>query len=142
MDRFLTITNNEGEIASTNYWETEASQKGLFYLSTNAGVLRLLVPVANESWLPDMTEGVKEVVLTRGRFNNVNDVVEIMFEDGSPSPFALHIAHEQLDRLWLREDERKPHRFTIWAKDRGKIAEFTCWLRRAANLPYMKPRTP
>lgn len=135
----IVIKNNGAEIVSTNYWRTEHCTRGLFYLSTNAGCLRLLVPPSQQGHLSDMQTGVREVLLTRGVLDG-HEAIEILFEDGSAAPFALHVGRQQADRLWTAGDEGRQWRLAIHTQS-GKVSEHPCYLRRAATLPYMRPRT-
>lgn len=132
----IQIENDGPLLKSTNYWQTDNAAAGLFFLSTNAGCVRLLVPPRKRPEIADMTRNVREIVLTRGMFEGVADTVEIMFEDGSETPFCIHIDPKQVDRLWLPADQAKRWRFAIWT-EQGKVAEFArCYLRRAPRLPY------
>jgi hypothetical protein len=139
MSTQVIIANDGAEITSTNYWQTEQAQKGLFFLSINAGCMRLLVPNTQLGMLRDMTENVREVVLTRGTLDGVADAVELMFEDGSDTPFYMHIGPAQADRMWTSQDEKRQWPFVIWTMT-GKVASFDrCFLRRTSRLPYLKP---
>ena len=65
----LEIVNAGQEIASTNYWATDAARRGLVYLSGNSGALRLLLPDAQLQWVPDITASTSvtiEASLTPG----------------------------------------------------------------------------
>lgn len=42
----ITIANDGQRLVETNYWTLPHAQRGLCYLTANAGALRLLVPVA------------------------------------------------------------------------------------------------
>jgi hypothetical protein len=137
----ITIANDGQKIVDTNYWQLEHAARGLFFLSINAGCVRLLVPKPQEHLILDMTKGVREVVLTRGQFHGQDNAVEVMFEDGSDSPFCIHLDEKQQDRLWTPSDEAKKCRFAIYTEN-GQVALFTeCYLRRTTSgLPYMRPR--
>jgi hypothetical protein len=138
----LRIVNEGQRLVETNYWQTENAKRGFMYLTTNAGCIRLLVPPSGEHLLSEMSRKVREVVLTRGRLEKVDDVTEVMFEDGSASPFCMHIDPKQVDRRWVPTDEGKQWRFAIYTQDRGKVADFArCYLRRAPTLPYVQPWT-
>jgi hypothetical protein len=139
----IKIENNEQEIISTNYWQTEHAMRGLFYLSINAGAFRLLVP---DSWIPEAAEwmSAKEVVISRGSWpaQNKSDAMEILFEDDSDKPYAINIVSEQIDRMPLDNDrDRKGNlprwKFAAWTKT-GKILELPCRYRVVKNIPYLK----
>jgi len=141
----LTFLNEGQRLVKTNYWQTEPALRGFMFLSTNAGCVRLLVPAsaAQPARLADMTNGVKEVILTRGRLDDVDEVTEVLFEDGTQTPILLHIDPKQVDRRWVVSDEGRRWRFAIYTQDRGKVADFArCYLRRTtAPLPYAQPWT-
>jgi hypothetical protein len=139
----VVIVNDGPELSSTTYWDSAEAANGFAFLSYNAGALRLLVPPLLEHYLPGMTKHVREVVLTRGRFEGVEGVVEVMFEDDSDTPFALHLDPRSIDHHWTARNERNgPYRFAVYTRDHGKVAEFArCWLRRARQLPCLQPWT-
>jgi len=91
----ISIGNAGTEIASTNYWHTAHAASGLCYLSANAGTWRLLVPAPTEHLLPEMRTGthatIEPSLQARG-------CVDIVFEDGTPAPFALTLDLRQIDR--------------------------------------------
>jgi hypothetical protein len=133
----ITIQNDGPKLVSTNYWQTEQAAAGFYYLSTNAGTVRLLVPAsrAKPELMKDM-HNVREVVLTRGTFQGHDNCVEVMFEDGSERPYCIHIDAKQIDRQWIPTDEHKRWRFAIWT-ELGLFSEYgRCYLRRFAVLPY------
>jgi len=133
----VTIENDGPRLIATNYWGTEQAAAGYYYLTTNAGTVRLLVPAsrAKPDQMKDMAN-TREVVLTRGTFMGHDNCVEVMFEDGSPSPYCIHIDSKQVDRQWVQTDEHKRWRFAIWT-ELGLFAEYgRCYLRRFAVLPY------
>ena len=134
----VTIENDGPKLVATNYWATEQAAAGYYYLTTNDGTIRLLVPASRGTppLMADMTRDVREIVLTRGNFQGHDNCVEVMFEDGSPSPYCIHIDSKQIDRQWIPTDEHKRWRFAIWT-ELGLFAEYSrCYLRRFAVLPY------
>ena len=133
----IKIENDGSEIVSTNYWDLEHAARGFCFLSLNAGTARLLVPKPMEPQIPEMTAAVSLAIITRGEFKG-RESLEIMFEDGSNSPFALHMSTEQVDRLFSDADRHKEFRLSIWTQG-GKQAEFPCRYRKAKRLPYLKP---
>lgn len=133
----IKIENDGPEIVSTNYWDLEHAARGFCFLSLNAGTARLLVPKPMEPQIPEMTAGVSLAIITRGEYKG-RESLEILFEDGSSSPFALHMSTEQVDRLFSDADRHKEFRLSIWTQG-GKQAEFPCRYRKARRLPYLKP---
>lgn len=90
---------NEGPLLQrTNYFDSHEAQCGEFYLSWNAGVARLLVPDNQKSLLPEMRATHVEIEI-------IQDGLQIVFDDGSQTPFAIIIANEQCDRLLTIADK-------------------------------------
>lgn len=117
------IIENDGQnIASTNYWQTDHAAKGLCYLSANAGAWRLLVPPAAEHYLAEMRTGksaaIEPSIQMPGR------CWDVVFEDGTDSPFALAIDKQQTDRAM------EPGRcvLAVWTQA-GKQLELDCEIK-------------
>ncbi len=91
----ITISNDGPRITSTSYWDTDHASAGLCYLSANAGTWRLLVPEAAEGALREMRTGTRATIEPSIQAPGCWDVV---FEDGTDSPFALAIDRRQVDR--------------------------------------------
>lgn len=117
----ISVANAGPDIADTNFWFTDHAARGLCFLSSNAGTLRLLVPQAAERFLPEMLTG--RSVTIEGSIVQVN-AWDIVFDDGTPSPFCISVDPKMMDR------GLQPGRcvFTIWTKA-GKVAEFACTIR-------------
>ena len=96
---FLRIRNDGPRIVSTNFWNLPEAAAGSL-LSTNAATFRLLVPDSQRGSLADMTTAPIAVV-SRGCWTAVgrSDGIEILFDDGTDSPFALWLSVESCDRL-------------------------------------------
>lgn len=138
----LSIENDGPDIVSSNFWDTEYARDGYYFLSFNAGAARLLMPRQHRSALRDMrTAG--EVIISRGPWpaHLREDAIELMFEDGSTAPFALHFGLEQVDRVLPADDEGRQLVFTVWAWARGpvKALELPARYRRVATIPCMDP---
>lgn len=140
----LTIQNTGQEITSTNYWDMEHAKKGYFYCSINAGAFRLLVPWLQEFSLNEM-KTASEVIISRGPWpeGGKPDALEILFEDGTDTPFALHLGSEQVDHMPLdadRDRQGQPPRwvFSAWTQH-GKKIELPCRYRKAKKIPCLKP---
>lgn len=138
----LEIHNSGPLILSTNYWEHDMEREGLAYLSINDRALRLLLPRQLEEVIPDMATG-KLVIASRPR-NPGPYAIELLFEDGTDSPYCVHLGAGQIDRLPLPEDDgREDLTCTVWIQPRrGEPHEA---LRRPAayrvvpRLPWLKP---
>jgi hypothetical protein len=137
-DTFITITNHGATITSTTYWGSSLEKKGLFYLTSNAGTLRLLMPRSEESLLREM-QTAREIVLTCGRYKNKDNTVELLFDDTSDSPFCLWLDPAQVDRVWTELDESAPRPLVVYTYPGKVVWQTTCHLRHEWLLPHMQP---
>jgi hypothetical protein len=135
----ISITNDGQAITSTNYWHTAHALKGLLYLSWNAGAARLLVPPAAAAMVPEMRTG-REVIISRGPWAEQpqREAFELLFEDGTDTPFAVHLMVQQSDRLPPDEDQRRSFPCAVWTPD-GKVIELPARYRKVASVPDLSP---
>jgi hypothetical protein len=140
----LQIENDGPDIRTTNYWETDPAAAGLVYASCNAGAIRLLLPPAKEPDIPDMTRGVEYVILSRGPWpaQGLPEAVEILFEDRSDSPYALHLSPESFDLLPAEPPEGREWRLGLWTAGPRKRADLPVRFRRVQSLPWLRPWEP
>lgn len=117
----IEISNDGPAIRETNYWGTEHARAGLCYLSGNAGAWRLLVPPAAEGLLAEMRTGKRATIEPSIQQPRAWDVV---FEDGTGSPFALAIDRRQVDRAM----EPGSCRLTVWTQA-GQALDLPCEVR-------------
>ena len=121
----ISIGNVGPEIASTDYWDSDQAQKGLMHVSPNAGVLRLLVPPKWERILPDMRTGkrvtVENSIVRRG-------AVDIVFEDGTQSPFFVSLDRRQFSGI----PKRGAWGLSVWTRE-GKQIDFACQVKSTGN---------
>lgn len=118
----INIANDGEQIVSTNYWELPHAKKGLLYLSGNAKVWRLLLPAAAEGgMLPEMRTGKRVVIEPSIQSAGCWDIV---FEDGTDSPFAVALDKRQVDRAV----EPGECRLTVWGEG-GKLLDLPCTVR-------------
>jgi hypothetical protein len=132
----ITIRNNGPELVATDFFDSAGARQGLCYLSWNAGAARLLLPDVwdNPSLLAELATG-RLVVISRGKLHGV-EAYEIMFDDGSETPFAFHIDARQSDRLVpAREGEFIA---TAWTR-RGKVGTWPARYRIVPTLPCLQP---
>jgi hypothetical protein len=120
----LVIDNDGPRIVSTNYFETGLAKAGKILVSCNASAFRVLVPPSREACLADMKTALG-VAVSRGTWPAIGrpEVCEVLFDDGSEGPFALHLSVESFDRLptpanvagawtcsvWTRSPDGRPH---------------------------------
>ena len=137
----LRIENDGGQIVSTNFWDTHHNAEGLFYVSINAGCVRLLTPINQAFQVADMATA-REIVLTRGRMEG-KDVIEILFDDRSARPFGLWLdAQGQFDRLWPKTDDGRTLPFVIYVQGLHCVVSRGCHLRRRPTLPCLESWKP
>jgi hypothetical protein len=139
------IIHNEGpEITGTNFWMTANARAGKFYLTSNAGAFRLLVPTMQTGNLRDM-RAATVCVVTRGPYPGLRlpDALELLFDDGSPSPFALYLSPGALDRMPLDTDRECEWVLSVWThvvQERcKKELERPCHYRHVRSLPDLRP---
>ena len=146
MKPLLTIVNDGQSIELTNYFETDHARKGLVLCSVNAGTIRVLIPQAIDSVLPDLLMG-RECVLSRGPWPAMGlaDAVEIMWDDGSDNPFALHLNKGAFDVLPAEPPPDREWTCSVWIKEDGAIQmvqAMPCRWRRVPKIPWMKAWNP
>lgn len=137
------IENDGHQIIATNYWQTELAQRGLVYVSVNAGAFRILLPRQLVSAIDDM-QSAKYVIATRGTWyvegtHPRKDSFEFMFEDDSDAPYSIHIVREQIDRLPAAADEGRTDLTCLVYTDGPKLElELPARYRRAKRLPCLQ----
>ena len=139
----ITISNHGPLIASTNYWSLAMEEAGKIFVSVNAGAVRVLVPRAHRRIIEDM-RAAKHAVLSRGPWPQMGlaDAVEILFDDGTDDPFALHLSPESFDLLPAAPDAGKEWVVSVWDLKKGKphkAVERRCYWRRVPQIPWLKP---
>lgn len=140
----ITIDNDGPLIVSSNYWDLPAAQAGNLYCSINAGAFRLLLPRSLESVIADMETG-KIAVISRGPWPAMRqaDAIEILLDDGSEDPVALHLDVHSIDRMPLDSDTDHEWTFAVWTQPRRgvphKAMERKAYYRRVESLPWLKP---
>ena len=139
----IRIDNDGPDIVATDYWATPNAQQGYFYLSINAGAFRLLIPDVRAAEIADWASA-REVIVSRGPWPQAvrTDALELLFEDGTDSPYAIHMGLEQIDRLPLPRDvdrEGDPPRwiFSAWTPA-GRALVLPCRYRIVTHLPYLR----
>lgn len=142
----LTIANHGPLILSSDYWGSEYDRAGVLYLSINAGAFRLLLPAGWEREVDEM-RSAKLAVVSRGPWptQRRSDAIEILFDDGSDNPYAIHMDIRQCDRLPLDSEQAAQWVLSVWtAPRRGKphkALERPAQYRRVDKLPCLEPWT-
>lgn len=139
----LEIHNHGPLILATNYWQSEAAAAGKLYCSVNAGAIRLLLPPGFRPALNAM-RAAREVVLSRGPWPaaGAQEGVEIMFDDGSDSPWCAHLTADSFDMLPAEPPTGREWIISVWIEKKGKphkSLERPCHWRRVPKIPWMTP---
>ena len=139
----ITIHNHGPLILSTNYWDSELTQAGKLWVSINAGAIRVLLPPQLYGMLSDMRTA-KECILSRGPWleQDAPDGVEILWDDGSDSPFALHLTPASFDMLPAEPAKGREWICSTWTSKDGKphkSLERICHWRRVPKIPCLLP---
>lgn len=138
----IQLSNHGPIIVSTNYWDSELAQAGKLFVSVNAGAIRVLLPPASYGWLTDMRTA-RECVLSRGPWpaENAAEGLEIMWDDGSDSPFALFLTPESFDMLPAEPASGREWICSVWTAKDGKphrALDRRCHWRKVAKIPWLK----
>lgn len=135
----ILIENNGAAIASSNFWDTVQAQRGLVFLSWNAGSGRLLLPDSQRHLLEDMRTA-QFVIVSRGIWTIMDSRVglELLFEDESDAPFAIHIVENQFDRDLPATNESGGFAVTVWTRD-GEQLRLPGKYRRVDSIPCLDP---
>ena len=135
----MIIIENRGQaIASTNYWGSEHAAAGLLYLSWNASAARLMVPDSQKSLLREM-RGAREVIVSRGPWveQGAREGLELLWEDGTDNPFAVHLVAEQTDRLIPETQQGAGFDVTAWTRG-GVKGRWPGRYRAVGRIPWLK----
>ncbi|MDR1496979.1 MAG: hypothetical protein LBS59_01000 [Puniceicoccales bacterium] len=145
---FLKIENAGAEIVSSNFWGSEYSRKGYYYLSVNAGAFRLLVPQSQHAELEEMRRGARYVVvsmLPKKQWEPRKFCVQWVVEDGGEEPYAIQMSEPQIDRICTPEDIGKQWIASIWNLKKGvphKCLERPAFFQIVPALPWLKKINP
>lgn len=143
MPNLIEITNHGPLVTGSNYWGSDLAAAGKVWVSVNAGAVRILLPPSAYSWLADM-RAARECVLSRGPWpaEGKPEAVEIMWDDGSDSPFALHLTPASFDLLPAEPAPGREWICSAWTAKDGrphKAVERVCHWRRVPRVPWLKP---
>ena len=137
-------TANHGPlILSSTYWGSAIEELGKLWISTNAGAIRVLVPRSMRRVIEDM-RAAKYVICSRGPWPEQRraDAMELLFEDGTDSPFSLHVGPESVDLFPGEPEAGKQWVCSVWDCKKNKphkATERKCFWRRVSSLPWLKP---
>jgi hypothetical protein len=116
------------------------------YVSCNAGAIRILIPAAQRALIEECRSS-QYCILSRGPWpeQRLAEAVEILFEDGTDSPFALQLSPTSFDLLPAEPEGGKEWVLALWTEKKGrphKALERLCHWRRVPRLPCLKPWQP
>jgi len=136
----MIITKNQGQrIISTNYWDMDHAKRGYFYLTWNAGAGRLLIPDSQKSALHEM-KNATEVIVSRGSWQDQDgrEALELLWEDGTDTPYMITLVSEQCDRLIPDTEQGGGFVITAWTRA-GLKQRWPGKYRIVGSLPCMQP---
>jgi len=137
------VTNHGPLITVTNFWESPLAERGLLFCSVNAGAIRILLPRSRYADLEEMRTG-EYCILSRGPWPQEQkpEGIEIMWEDRSDSPYALHLDAESFDLLPGEPQAGREWVLSVWTQKDGaphKAMDRICHWRRVPRLPWLRP---
>ena len=126
----IVILNNGQGILETNFWETEMSKRGHFFVSINSQAIRLLLPETMFDCIAEMKTGSFTILsYTQTDF-------EFLFEDGTNHPFLLRSPILGIDRIpvWQHNEGLV---LSAWTSGCIKVLEMEARVREVKHLPCM-----
>lgn len=134
----IEIQNDGPLIAATNYWASEMAASKMF-VSVNSGAIRVLLPNGWDAPLQAMRMA-EYCVLSRGPWAEMQqpEAVEILFEDHTDTPFALHLGAGSFDVLPASPKGRR-WRLSVWTAGPVKQLDLACHWRMVPRIPWLKP---
>jgi hypothetical protein len=139
----MIIVENHGQlITATNYWELDLEREGKLYVSVNAGAIRVLVPRSHRQMIEEF-RGAECAILSRGPWPQMGlpEAVEVLWEDHSKNPFALHLSPSSFDLLPAEPPQGREWIISVWDNKKGKphkAVERRCYWRRVPYIPWLK----
>jgi hypothetical protein len=135
----ITTENDGALIISTNYRTSAYAGAGVCFFSVNAGCIRLLLPETTLFPLgDDVLDGARHAIVSRGTFKG-QDGYEVLFEDNSSNPYAIHTLANQWDRPLPRSDSgRTGIPFHVY-RNGTVVRKMTARFRMVSRLPYLRP---
>jgi hypothetical protein len=132
----LVIKNKGAEILSSNFWDLHIPS---FFLSMNGSAARLLIPDSEIDEIPKMVTA-KQVILSRGPCwpELDKDAIEIMFDDGSRTPYSIQLMEAEIDHLIPALMQGRDFIFSAWKKNAVKIFERPANFRMVIRLPCLE----
>ncbi len=127
----FTISNVGNDIVATDFFNKKNTS---FLVSVNNGAFRILLPKNLEYVIPEMKTGKYAIVSINSEW------IEILFEDSSDSPFALHSTKSAIV-MPFNENRLSNLTLSVWIEPCQKVLEIPCKLRKVSQIPNMQPWT-
>jgi hypothetical protein len=148
----ILIENDGSRIVSTNFWHSTLAASGKLFASLVPEACRLLLPpnrtTAMREELLGVAADVAQVVVSiprpiwEGSFYGMplGNGMELLWDDGSRSPYVLHLGLGQVHSLIRPEERSRDIRVTVWCQGEGDAArrlfDFPGRLHQVPRLPY------
>jgi len=143
---FLYIKNAGKDIIETNYWSSPLAKNGRFFLSTNAGCVRLLMPDSLKPTFLQVFTTTKYAVMRRTHNEpNLSDTcLQVLFEDLSDNPYVISMDPRSTDRMPSKSDDKRIISFAAYAGGARPVKVFECDLYFAVveSLPCLDRINP
>jgi hypothetical protein len=128
------------DVIETDFFNSSYNLEGLFYMAYNEKCFQLLIPSLHLDKINEMKTG-KYAVITIGKDRLIGkEMIEIMFEDFTDSPYSIHISQEQMPvRIGGNFNKLK---FELRGYcETGKVFEMDVYVRSGIpyQLPFLKP---
>jgi len=138
--------DENGRLISTAYWGSDGCKNGAFFLAFNKGIYSLLVPEQGKELLDELKSSYpSSVVISRGVYNGKPNTYEIMFDDGSDTPYRLQLGSNQVFPAPEDNDTGWKGSFYIYADGLDKFSACcrNVYFRIVDTLPcMMTPEEP
>src|SRR5688572_21745998 len=111
----ITIENHGPLITATDYWESPHAAAGKIYLSPNAGVIRVLIPRSRVPLIQEVRPA-EYAILSLGPWpeERLPLGIEILWEDHSDNPYALHLSPESCAMVPGEPDAGQEWTISVW----------------------------
>lgn len=138
----ISVQNHGALVIASNYWESEYAAAGKLFCSVNSGAIRVLVPHGMRHAVEEWRKS-KYAILSRGPWpaQRLAEAVEILWEDGTEDPYAVHLSAESFDLLPAEPPAGREWTVSAWDLKKGrphKALERICHWRRVPEIPWLK----
>lgn len=127
-------------VVETNYFESTYNMNDLFYMSYNEKCFQLFIPSLLKEKIKEMKTG-KYAVLTLGLNPYFNaEMIELMFEDFTDTPFSIHLSMNQIS-FKIDKNFNKFKFKLIGYTEIGNAIQMDVYVRSdiSYQLPYLAP---